>query len=113
MGSFFEVDVKGFRGLMTAKPKWHFVRELISNSLDEVSVEEIKLKLIKEPRYLTIVCKDDGDGFERLSDAYTLYAHTKKRSDAEVRGRFNMGEKELASIAKEMTIETTTGKVVF
>ena len=113
MGSFFEVCVKGFRGLMTAKPKWHFVRELISNSLDEVSVEEIKVRLVREPRYVTICCKDDGDGFERLSDAYTLYAHTKKRSDAEVRGRFNMGEKELASFAKEMTIETTTGKVVF
>lgn len=113
MSAFFEVCVKGFRGLMTAKPKWHFVRELISNSLDEESVKTITLKLIKEPRFVTIICEDDGEGFERLSDAYTLFAHTKKRANAVVRGRFNMGEKELASISKEMTIETTSGKVVF
>jgi len=113
MSAFFDVCVKGFRGLMTAKPKWHFVRELISNSLDESSVNNIKLELIKESRFVTIICKDDGAGFERLSDAYTLFAHTKKRSNALVRGRFNMGEKELASISKFMSIETTSGKVVF
>lgn len=113
MSAFFEICVKGFRSLMVAKPKWHFVRELISNSFDEVSVKNVEIKLIKEPRYITIICTDDGDGFERLSDAFTLFAHTKKRSDASVRGRFNMGEKELASISKFMSIETTTGKVVF
>ena len=111
--SLFEVDVKGFKSLMKIKPKWHFVRELISNSLDEISVTDINVKLQKEPRWLLMEVVDDGNGFERLSDAYTLFAHTKKRSDATVRGRFNMGEKELASISKEMIIETTSGKVVF
>ena len=113
MNAFFEVCVKGFRSLMVAKPKWHFVRELISNSLDELSVKVIRLTLRKEPRFITIICEDDGKGFERISDAFTLFAHTKKRSDVSVRGRFNMGEKELASISKYMSIETTTGKVVF
>ena len=61
MSAFFDVCVKGFRGLMTAKPKWHFVRELISNSLDESSVNNIKLELIKESRFVTIICKDDVD----------------------------------------------------
>jgi len=109
----FKVDVKGFRQLMLGRPRWHFIRELISNSLDELSVGYIIVTLDKTPRYCNIKVEDDGDGFERLSDAYTLFAPTKKRSDAKVRGRFNLGEKELASISKEMSIETTTGKVVF
>jgi len=109
----FEVNVKGFAQLMAGRPKWHFVRELISNSLDEYSVSDITVELVKAPRIAYVTVTDNGDGFANLSDAYTLFAYTPKRKDAKVRGRFNMGEKELASIAREMTIHTTSGKVVF
>ena len=91
----FEVNVKGFAQLMAGRPKWHFVRELISNSLDEYSVSDITVELVKAPRIAYVTVTDNGDGFANLSDAYTLFAYTPKRKDAKVRGRFNMGEKDL------------------
>ena len=111
--SMFEIDIKGFRQLQKGRPKWHFVRELISNSLDEVSVSKIKVTIKKVARYCTFSVKDDGNGFEKLSDAYTMFGFTKKRLDPTVRGRFNLGEKELASISKKMEVATTTGTVRF
>ena len=87
----FEVDVKGFAELQMQRPKWHFIRELISNSLDEMSVSEVSVTLKKDHGVCNIIVTDNGDGFARLSDAYTLFASTPKRSNSNVRGRFNMG----------------------
>ena len=78
-----------------------------------MSVSEVSVTLKKDHGVCNIIVTDNGDGFARLSDAYTLFASTPKRSNSNVRGRFNMGEKELASIARRMTIATTSGKVVF
>ena len=113
MKNMFVVDTKGFRQLMGGRAKWQFGRELISNSLDESSVTAVHIELEKIPRKCKITVTDDGKGFANLSDAYTLFAYTPKRKDTTVRGRFNMGEKELASIAHEMTVWTTTGMVKF
>ena len=108
-----EVHTKGFAQLQEGRSKWSFVRELISNALDE----EISLCLVdiqKSGRNPAVIkVEDNGGGFRDLRDAYTLFAPTPKRSDPNVRGRFNLGEKELASIAKEMIIESTKGGVKF
>lgn len=109
----FEVDAKGFAELQKGRPKWSFVRELVSNAFDEL-ITMCSVLISKKGRQLAeIVVIDDGEGFRDLSDAYTLFAPTPKRNDPKVRGRFNLGEKELASIAKEMKIESTKGGIHF
>ena len=113
MKNYFEIDVKGFKELQLGRPKWSFVRELISNAMDE-DITVCTVDIAKEGRKAaTITVEDDGAGFDDLKDAYTLFAPTKKRIDPNVRGRFNLGEKELASIAKSMRIESTKGGVQF
>lgn len=111
--SIFEVDVKGFRALQAGKPKWMIVRELLSNALDE-KITECRIKLSYEGRKATIIVEDDSpEGFVDLSHAYTMFADTRKRSNANVRGRFNMGEKESICRADYARIITTTGAVEF
>lgn len=108
-----KVNLAGFAELQAGRPAWNFIRELVSNAWDEdirtcsVTVEKGGNKLAK------ITVGDDGPGFADLADAYTLFGHTPKRSDPNVRGRFNLGEKELAAIASEMQVRTTTGSVIF
>jgi len=108
-----EIDTKGFAELQAGRPKWSFVRELVSNAWDE-DVTFCKVDVIKNGnRAAVITVEDDGAGFRDIRDAYTLYGHTPKRADPTVRGRFNLGEKELAAIALSMRIETTCGGIEF
>ena len=113
MKNYFDVDVDGFAEIQRGRQKWEFPRELISNSLDE-KITVCKVSVEKDGRNPAIITvEDDGSGFNDLKDAYTLFAPTKKRVDPSVRGRFNLGEKEFASIAKTMVIESTKGGVRF
>ena len=57
--------------------------------------------------------EDDGAGFSNIEDAYTLMGHTAKRGDPEKRGRFNLGEKEVLSVARYAEIETVGRTIVF
>ena len=108
-----EVHTKGFAQLQEGRSKWSFVRELVSNALDE-KISTCTVDIKKEGRNPAVITvEDDGAGFRDLRDAYTLFAPTPKRGNPDVRGRFNLGEKELASIAKEMVIESTKGGVKF
>ena len=108
-----KINLAGFAELQAGRPAWNFVRELVSNAWDEdiktcsVAVEKNGNKLAE------IGIIDDGPGFANLEDAYTLFGHTPKRNDPTVRGRFNLGEKELAAVASDMAIKTTKGTVFF
>jgi len=51
--------------------------------------------------------------FANLTHAWTLFAESDKKADAEKRGRFNLGEKLVLSLCKMAEIETTTGGVRF
>jgi hypothetical protein len=59
------------------------------------------------------VTDDDPDGFADLRDAYTLFAESRKKDNAEQRGRFNVGDKLVLATARSATISTTTGTMVF
>ena len=108
------VDVEGFRQIQAGRPKWSFVRELVSNAWDEAGSTLCDVSVSKNGNQTAFIrVEDDGPGFANLKDAYTLYRRTDKRSDPTVRGRFNLGEKELVAIAQSMTIETTSGTVDF
>ena len=113
MKNRFEVSSEGMRMLHESRPLWQLVKELIANSWDEditycyVDIENIQRGKIK------ITVQDDGPGFSDITDAYTLMSPTSKRSDSLVRGRFNIGEKELISVAHDAVIETVGNTVEF
>jgi hypothetical protein len=111
----FEVDVDGFRKLQVGREPWKLAKELVSNSFDErVTAVTVSLSLPTSTRkYASLIVEDDGPGFGDLKDAYTLYAPTPKQKKPTVRGRFNLGEKEILSVAKYGAIYTTTGAIEF
>jgi hypothetical protein len=113
---WFEVDRGGLRQLLEGRDKAFIIRELVQNAWDEPGVTRCDVVLEIGPgRSMArlIVTDDAPEGFVDISHAYTLFAHTRKRSDADRRGRFNMGEKQVLALCAEARIVTTTGSVIF
>ena len=107
----FEVSTKGMRELQSGREPWQLAKELISNVWDETAkICEVHLTNIT-PRRAKFTVTDDGGGFINLNDAWTLMGHTDKRADPNKRGRFNIGEKEILSVAIDATIKTS-GKII-
>lgn len=112
---WLEVDRAGLAQIVRRRGSAFLALELLSNAWDTkadrvtVTLETIAGK----PLACLIVEDNDPTGFEDLTDAFTLYRHTKKRRDPGVRGRFNIGEKEVLALCKEARIISTTGAVVF
>ena len=115
--AWFDVDRKGLAEIVERRGgKAWLINELISNAWDEQGVTTVSVQLIPEPGkpQCTIVVEDDApDGFADLRHAWTLFAPSKKRTNAEQRGRFNLGEKLVLALCAEASIETTTGGVMF
>ncbi|MAX59635.1 MAG: hypothetical protein CL755_12485 [Chloroflexi bacterium] len=111
----FDVSTEGMAGLHEGRELWSLVKELVANAWDEdTTICEVILSPIFGPKgeeRIGIFVEDDGPGFKDINDAFTLMAPTHKREEAEVRGRFNIGEKEILSIAIEGKVETV-GKTV-
>lgn len=109
----FAVDVKGLRQLQEGKPKWFIIRELLQNAMDE-DITKCNIYLRFEYGKAHINVEDDSPiGFRDLSDAYTLFKDTYKRSDVKKRGRFNFGEKQVLCLSDFARIITTTGGLEF
>ena len=113
----FEVSTEGMRELHAGRNPVHLVRELIQNAWDEhpdATECRVTVKAMPNEPYLTrLVVEDDGKGFRRIQDAYTLLGPTEKRLDPSKRGRYNLGEKEVISIAVEAKIATVGLTVEF
>lgn len=111
--STFEVDKKGLAKLLSARGKEFIISELLQNAWDE-DVTEVGISFVQEDgRAWLEVWDDSPEGFQDLAHAYTLFAESKKKGDAEKRGRFNLGEKLVIAIADELEIYTTKGYVRF
>ena len=112
---WFEVDKKGLRSLVAGKPKSFILRELIQNCWDEPKVAMVKVRADhKGGGIASITVEDDApEGFVTLTHAFTLFADTRKRSNPETRGRFNLGEKLVLSLCQWAKIITTKGGVEF
>lgn len=113
--TWFTVDRKGLSGIARRHGVERLVLEPIQNAWDEnVGVVTLTLEPVPNKRLAKLVVTDDSpDGFRDLADAYTLYKESYKLDDPSKRGRFNMGEKLLLSIAREASIQSTTGTVLF
>jgi hypothetical protein len=111
---WFEVDRKGLRALVAGKPKSLILRELTQNAWDEPRVTRVSIATAYKKGVATIRVEDDApEGFVDLAHAYTLFADTRKRSNPNQRGRFNLGEKEVLSLCDTARIMTTKGGVEF
>ena len=97
----FEIDTEGFRNQMAEMKPFRLCMDMISNCFDEDSIHTIKFstKPISNSKNWKITIKDDGSGFIKTSDSYTLYGHSYKRDDPTKIGRFNLGEKQFFAVA--------------
>ena len=112
----FTISHTGMRELNVGRAPWTLVKELIQNSWDEAPAAttcRVSIKAHPKEAATILTVEDDGPGFSNIEDAWTLMRHTDKRSDPRKRGRFNLGEKELISVAMEATVETVGATVVF
>jgi len=110
----FEVDKRGLEKVLARRGKAFAALELVQNAFDEnVSAVHVRIESISGSKgYHRIVVEDDSpEGFADLSHAYTLFAESKKKSDPNQRGRFNLGEKLVLACCRRASIETTTGTI--
>lgn len=112
--NWFDFDKDGFAA--TVEEKARLSLELIQNGLDEnVTKVIVTLTPIEGRRGLALLRVEDDspEGFADLTDAYRMYAKSKKRSDASKRGRMNIGEKRVLALCESAKITSTTGTVLF
>jgi hypothetical protein len=111
--NWFEVDKNGLAQIQGDKPKTYILRELIQNAWDEEITEcEVTLE-VEAGKIKATVTDDSPEGFRDLTDSFTLFKETYKRSEPTKRGRFNLGEKQAIARCIYAHIETTKGGVVF
>ena len=108
----FNVDTLGMRQLHADRNPEELIKELIQNAFDE-EVSTCQIIVEKQTDGVLITVTDDGPGFADITDAYTLMGETSKRMNPEKRGRFNLGDKEVISVALWARIETTGWTVEF
>lgn len=113
----FAVSHLGMREIHGDRPPWQLVKELIQNVFDEApQAAECRVEIRdnpQEPGTMFLTVSDDGPGFADIADAWTLLKPTPKRQDPTKRGRFNLGEKEVISVALEARVETAGHTVTF
>jgi len=112
---WFAVDKEGLAKLLERKGKEFILYELVQNALDTNAKRTlVSLHASNTRGYSSLQVVDDNpDGWKNLEHAWTLFAESEKKGDAEKRGRFNLGEKLVLSLCKTARIETTAGTVVF
>jgi hypothetical protein len=108
-----QVDLAGLRQLVERRGKSFAILELVQNCWDEPGVTEVTVSAlyVTRGRVLLVVEDDAPEGFKDLRHAYTLFAPSRKRSNAEQRGRFNLGEKLVIALCDDFRVVTTTGGV--
>lgn len=112
---WFEVDRTGLAKILRRKGIEFAVFELVQNAWDEDGVTEVHVSLFHTARNrATLIVSDNSTGgFKDLTHAFTLFAESSKKGDAEKRGRFNLGEKLVLAICISAQIHSSTGTVKF
>lgn len=115
MTSWFDADKEGLAKLVEDRPKIFIIHELLSNAWDTgCKTVDITLTKVAGQPYAELTVEDDHpEGFSDLTHAWTLFAESERKGDAETIGRYNMGEKLVLALCKEAEITTTTGRATF
>ena len=117
--SAIEVDIEGLAAIVERPGMPSLAMELVQNALDADGVSRVSVIVERISRgvYEVQVTDDSPVGFRQLDHAWTMFQHTHKRADAELRGRFNVGCKRVFAHAMarglEARVHTTKGSVVF
>lgn len=125
--NWFDVDRKGLAKLIERRGggdgsgragggKIAILFELIANALDADGVTRVEVVLEPEEGVplATVVVRDDSpEGFADLSQAWTLFGESSRKSYANKRGRFCAGEKIVLALCNEASIVSTKGGVMF
>lgn len=112
---WFNVDTAGLAKLLARRGKQFIIFELVQNAWDQ-NVTRVEITLTKQPGArdaLLRVEDDDPQGFAKLTNSFTLFADSSKKSNLQQRGRFNLGEKLVIAMCHEAEVATTTGGVRF
>src|SRR5690348_10305169 len=92
--AWFEVDKRGLSKLLERRGKQFILHELLQNAWDEdVTDVNVNLRMLGNGHAELIVEDNSPEGFKDLAHAFTLFAESDKKGNAEKRGRFNLGEK--------------------
>jgi hypothetical protein len=112
---WFKVDKEGLAKILARRGLAFAVYELVQNAWDTRAKRvDVVLEPLRGEPYVTIrVTDNDPEGFSDLAHAFTLFAESKKKSDPELRGRFNLGEKLVLALCRSAEIVTTSGAVFF
>jgi len=113
---WFTVDRRGLAKLVAGRGMAFIVFELLQNAFDEDGVTNVvcNLKPVEgRPEAILTISDDSPNGFRNLSDAWTLFAESYKKTETHKRGRFNLGEKLVLALCLQAEISTTTGSVTF
>jgi len=114
MPPLFTVDIRGLQQtLVQDAPR--ILMEPIANALDTTATD-ILVRFSWARGIATYTVEDnDPRGFERLADAFTLFAPSQRKADPTARGRFGYGEKEFVALCYPgpVAISTTSGTVTF
>ena len=72
---WFEINVKGLANIIKREGLPAIGRELIQNAFDVPKATQVKIRVSRDSdtRIITIECVDNGSGFEKLADAWTLF----------------------------------------
>ena len=114
--NWFNIDRKGLSKLIERRGKIWLLHELIANAwdADDVKLVEVILEPEEGVPLATVVVRDDApEGFTDLSHSWTLFAESSRKSCAQKRGRFNLGEKLVLALCNEASIISTKGAVMF
>jgi hypothetical protein len=113
--SWFEVDRDGLAEIAKRRGMSFIITEPIQNAWDEkVTRVDVQLHPVGGSPRVRIEVKDDNpDGFRDLADSYMIFRSSYKLDNPEQRGRFNVGEKLLLSVADEARVTSTKGTVIF
>lgn len=113
--SWFAGDKDGLAKIARRRGLGFVLFELVQNCWD-TGAKKITVDIKPIPgRAMVALCvvDDDPNGFLNLSHAWTLYASSVKRGDAEKRGFLNLGEKLVLAICEDACVSSTTGTVFF
>ena len=111
---WFSGSKTGLRQVARRRGSAFILNELYSNCVDAGSgAVDITATLVEGRAQVEITVTDDGDGFARLADAWTLFGESTRKTDADKSGRFGLGDKLVLAVCDEAEIQTMTGTVRF
>ena len=107
-----EIDAHKYWHRHDRLPQW------LADAIEKKAVDAAERERATRPwdvkRGLAVwTVEDNGPGFSDIADAWTIWGWTPKRGQPDVRGRFNLGEKEIISIAKWAKVDTVGTRVDF